>query len=568
MRRPYWFIPPAALAVYLYTRQPVVGLIDSGELAAGCYLLNILHPTGYPLYTVIGRVATLMPLGSVYARVSVLSALLAAAGVGLAIALLRRAGCTKLGAGAVAGLFAFALPVWESGVEVEVHALTLVLISGLWLAAFLRGPAGPLLAAYLAGLALTNHMSGLSAVIGTGVFLLAARRKEIRPQLPLLIGLFLLGLSPYLFLVLRARAGPLLVWGNPVDFQRFWWHVTGRQYQVWMFSLPFSEVLANAGRGAVLLGRSLGWVGLPLAVVGFVRLGRARRGLALGLGLAALLSFGYAVNYAIPDIEAYYLPCLLALLIPAAVGLDVLAGRLGRWRNLAWGLPALMLVLNFAAANRRDHYVALDATRNAFESAEPNAIILTEFWDTYAPGLYLRHVEGVRPDIWFIDKELMRRSWYFDYLRRAYPGLLENSEPELARFMRHLEEFEQRRLRDPAAIQQAFVRLLSSFVENNPDRPAYATFGPESDLDAQGMLPGWKWIARGTLFELREDLRVTEFDYDRLQIRLPRHPDARTRANLARYGMFLRERVRLLQALGREDEARAALDWYARNFVN
>jgi hypothetical protein len=42
-------VVPAALGVYLCTMAPVVGLIDSGELAVGCRLLNILHPTGYPL---------------------------------------------------------------------------------------------------------------------------------------------------------------------------------------------------------------------------------------------------------------------------------------------------------------------------------------------------------------------------------------------------------------------------------------------------------------------------------------------------------------------------------------
>jgi hypothetical protein len=565
VRRLYWLVVPAVLALYLFTRQPVVGLIDSGELAAGCHLLNILHPTGYPLYTMIGRLATLVPLGTVYDRMAVLSAVLAAGGVALSMLFLRRLGAGDLAAAVGAALVGVALPVWGVSVDVEVHALTLVLIAGLWLAVA-AGDAVPVaFVAYLAGLALTNHMSALAAVAGGGVVLAAGRWREIRRRWLLLAFVFAVGLSPYLFLFLRARAGPLLAWGNPVTLERLWWHVTGRQYQIWMFSLPPGEVLANAGRGAVLLGRSLGWLGVPLAVAGFARLWRRRRAAALGLAASAALSFGYAVNYSIPDIEAYYLPALLALAGLAAVGLDAVAGRFRRWRQLAWLLPAAMVVLNFAPANRRDHHVAFDSARNLFASAEPGAVIMTEFWDLYAPALYLHHVEGERPDVRLIDKELLRRSWYFGYLRRAYPGLVENSEAELARYLRHLDEFEHGRLRNPVALQQAYVDLITSFVENNPDRPAYATFTRAQDIDARAMLPGRNWLVRGLLFELRRDSVVAGFDYERLRLRRPAHPDARTRVSLGRYLPLCRERARLLTVLGREAEAQAVLDWYRRN---
>ena len=65
-----WFVVPLVFAVYLVTLSPTVGLIDSGELAAGCHLLNILHATGYPLYTMLGRVASLVPLASRTIRVT------------------------------------------------------------------------------------------------------------------------------------------------------------------------------------------------------------------------------------------------------------------------------------------------------------------------------------------------------------------------------------------------------------------------------------------------------------------------------------------------------------------
>ena len=140
-----WFVVPLTFAVYLLTLSPTVGLIDSGELAAGCYMLNILHPTGYPLYTMLGRLATLVPVAMVVNRVAVLSAVLAACGVGLLLLLGLRLGVSRSVAGASALLFGFSFPVWAVAVDVEVYSLTLVLVLLLWLGAESADRGGPLL---------------------------------------------------------------------------------------------------------------------------------------------------------------------------------------------------------------------------------------------------------------------------------------------------------------------------------------------------------------------------------------------------------------------------------------
>ena len=53
---------------------------DSGELVTAVYLLGIPHPTGYPLYVLLGKLWTLvLPLGSIAWRMSLFSAAAAAA---------------------------------------------------------------------------------------------------------------------------------------------------------------------------------------------------------------------------------------------------------------------------------------------------------------------------------------------------------------------------------------------------------------------------------------------------------------------------------------------------------
>ena len=66
--------------LYLSTLAPSVATIfdDSLELQLACYQLAIIHPTGYPLYALLGKLFTFLPFGDVAYRVNLLSAVAAA----------------------------------------------------------------------------------------------------------------------------------------------------------------------------------------------------------------------------------------------------------------------------------------------------------------------------------------------------------------------------------------------------------------------------------------------------------------------------------------------------------
>src|SRR5438477_6680845 len=70
-----------AATVYFLTLSPTVPFWDSGEFIAVSYILGIPHPPGTPLYVLLGRIATLIPLGNVAQRVNGLSALASALAV-------------------------------------------------------------------------------------------------------------------------------------------------------------------------------------------------------------------------------------------------------------------------------------------------------------------------------------------------------------------------------------------------------------------------------------------------------------------------------------------------------
>ncbi|MCJ7750275.1 MAG: DUF2723 domain-containing protein, partial [Armatimonadetes bacterium] len=51
------------LAVYHATLIPTVIDQDSGELVAAAHVLGIPHPTGYPLWALLGRAFDYLPVG-------------------------------------------------------------------------------------------------------------------------------------------------------------------------------------------------------------------------------------------------------------------------------------------------------------------------------------------------------------------------------------------------------------------------------------------------------------------------------------------------------------------------
>lgn len=566
-------IPAASLFIYLYTKLPAVGLIDSGELAAGCYLLNILHPTGYPLYTILGRIFSLLPFSTVVHRLTYLSICCSSVGIIFFLLICLQVKINPVVATIVASLLIISPPLWSVSIEVEVYSLTFLLSFLLWLLVELveDGENTGYLPAlsYFAGLTLTNHLTGLWTVAGVFTALALSQRRKLMHLFPVLLLLFILGLSPYLFLILRARAQPLLAWGNPVNFEQLWWHITGRQYRVWMFASSPGAVAHNTAQGLILIARTFGYLLIPIVIYGMIRLFKKKRPLATGLTVTITLCILYAVNYEIPDIAAYYLPTVAALSIFTAAGLDALCRRFRKICYIAFVIPLAMFLVNYPHQNQNQNWVAYDQAVNTLESADSNAIIITDWWDIYSPVFYLQEVEKIRTDICIIDKELVRRSWYFNYLEKKYPWLINNSQPEVRDFLFHLRKFEHGKSYDPGAIQASYIKLLRSFILNNPDRSTYITFPATSSLDAQQLVKELHTIPQGILFRLQNDSVIPEFDYHRLRVRIPRYGlNERTRFNLKRYQFFILERIRLLENNSRFDEAQALKEWFRNQFAN
>ena len=115
-----------SFALYAATAAPSVATIfdDSLEFQVVLPTLGIAHPSGYPLYVLLGKAWTLaFPVGSIAYRMSVLSAVTASATVALTFSLVRAIGLSRAAAAAAALTLAFSPSFWSQANVQRVYTL-------------------------------------------------------------------------------------------------------------------------------------------------------------------------------------------------------------------------------------------------------------------------------------------------------------------------------------------------------------------------------------------------------------------------------------------------------------
>lgn len=484
-----WLVFLISLGVYLRTVAPTIGPIDSGELAIVCKTLGIAHPTGYPLYTLLGRLwVWLVPFGQLAWKLNLLSSLLMAFSAMFVFRILAALKMPDPVPFSVSLLYAFSPVIWQQAVFLEVYALTAMIAPLLiWLAVRYCQTGDNrtfLLAAFLAGLGLGNHLSLLWVIPG---LILLLYLSPFRPAFKLtLLGavLFVAGLSTYLYLPIRSSLAPLFNWGNPDNWERFFWHISGKQYRVWMFNQSLGELAANLKNFMILWLKNPGFYVWWLIIPGIYAMIRGNRKLLAASSAIFILAVYYGINYSIPDIEAYFIPAFLASFVAAGCGISfILQTVLKMIENriihrsvviLTASLFLLPLIFNYRDNDKSADTLSYDVADTFLESLRPNAVVLADNWDIYAPSIYLIHNDKIRPDVILINKELLRRSWYYDYLQNLYPGLSASCSASISAIKDQIYLFEHGMKYDGQVIQTAYIDGINAFLlKNYFDNPPY-----------------------------------------------------------------------------------------------
>lgn len=404
-----------ALFIYLLTIAPDLTWAhfsgDGSELITASVTLGIPHPPGYPTYVLLGKLFSLLPIGTVAFRFNLFSAITVAVAAGFVTAVAQHLTPTdcRPGAALATGLsFAFAPLVWSQAVITEVYGLNL-----LFLATFLWALVGKRpspLTGILLGLSITTHLTSLFMLP------LAVGFTPRKRWVTLSTG-FVLGLTPILLLPWLAQGSSPVIWGTPTTLSGWWWLVSGRIYHANLFSLTGSDWVNRAIELTILLTTQYTWIGLPLIALAFYRPNHDFLPLKLGILATAVFYSLYTFNYGTNDAAVLLLPALLLLsllLMPAFQ-------RLG-W--LAILLPAALLLLNYQSVDLSGDHSVRTAASTLLRDAPENAILLTPGDQTISTLWYFQHVEAQRSDLILIDANLVAFDWYRDRIAQRYPDIL------------------------------------------------------------------------------------------------------------------------------------------------
>lgn len=456
-----------SLVVYLLTMDRSASWWDCGEFIATGYGLQVGHPPGAPFYQLVTHCVMLLSFGNplLVAPLSNLVSVVCGALTVMLLYLTIRQLLDRLSAAdfrsplpAVVGAlcYLFCDTAWFSAVESEVYSMAMLFCSlTVWL--MLRWEQRGdhrllLLTALLLGLGVCVHlMTLLTTPMLLWIFIRRLRVGKIGDVAGLVRTLtacvlfFLLGLTPYAIIPIRAAANPPINEGHPATWTDFKHYVGRDQYdkaplypRMWRLRdapnweewggndsglwsnvkyycsyqlgfMYFRYIMYNFIGRENLKYRIIVISLLPLLLALWGMIAHRRRHWGDFRALLLLFLFGgiilnFYLNhpcYEPRERDYAYVLSFYALAVWMGIGAADLHKRCGkRWmKALLVAAPLTLAIGNWSDHDRHDCHSVHDISLNHLQSCDHGAILLTQGDNDTFPIWYLQYVEQRRPDI-------------------------------------------------------------------------------------------------------------------------------------------------------------------------
>ncbi len=508
--------------VYWHTLYPGLPGGDSGELITIAYTLGVAHPPGYPLYTLLGKLFTWIPFGTIAWRMNLFSAFSNALASGILCILVNRwiqqepsgretrSRFVSLSPGLLSGgLFAFSPLVWRYSTQAEVFAFNHLLICiflwiilKYWETRDFRYVLG---STFGMGLALSHHHTSILITLPFTLWVLNSERprlKSARPLLQLLIS-FGMGILPYLYLPWAGKKPTLSSWGDPSTWSGFLDHFFRREYGTFQLT-NHTQKSADFVQNLIFYFQDIPQQ--TLYIGGIFALWGLRKGLQkVGLrGFMRVSLFAYSfyilifnslanLNLDHPlylEIQSRFwqLPNLFIFLW-IGIGFHFCLIKQSRpWMTYglvatAFGALISSILVNFPDEDEHRNVLFTQFGRSVIEFLPPHSLVLTR-GDTFTNAVrYLQECEGLRKDIRIIDRELLKTPW----MKR----IIEYNTPDIVLPGRvYRSEYTDYRLKR----EKGEYGLRDLFDSNYPQRPIFITsFDPRDDRQWEKEYVTWPW---------------------------------------------------------------------------
>lgn len=431
--------------IYFYTLCPTISVhADAAELATVVLTRGIAHPPGYPLFTLLAMPFSFLPFGEPAWRINLVSAFFASLTCLVIYLFLERLTKNKL-AGLVGVLtLAFSKFFWHNALVSEVFTLNTLLAALLllifqiwrekqekqWLFLFLL----------IAGLGLTNHHTIIFLYPLFFLWFLVEKGWRKLKWLDYLKGvlIFLLGFSPYLYVVFAAKTHPFLNWENPQTLAGLIRLFTRATYGSLSISAAGITRISLADRiyglaRLFLVSFSFGFIPAILGIYWGIKKQKGWLFFVLSAFLITgpLFILYTGLNTGSPD----FLFIVERFLIFPTVFLAILAGfgfawidRLVKKQWLNWSIlifPLGMLFLSFNLINQRDNYFGYYLAKDLFQTVPQESILLVEGDSKVGAAFYYQKVLGKREDVKIIVADFLMSiaDWYRWQVEQEFPEI-------------------------------------------------------------------------------------------------------------------------------------------------
>jgi Flp pilus assembly protein TadD len=513
-----------SLVVYAWTMEASSSFWDSGEFIATAYTLGIPHSPGTPLYVLVAKVASMLPLPffSIAQRVNFLSAFCGAGGVLFLYVLAIRFfddmmgpcrdrwdGLVRVaGAVAAAGFIMFSDTYWTNATEAEVYGMSNLFMGFIMWLAIKWGdlPKTPrstwliYLIFYLIALSVGFHLGtvlvfsgifcfvlmskertfstfdwllasgvvalfiadatiwrngGLTVALLVGLCAVIAWRYSRGSQFSaVVLGLFLLGLSVHLALLIRSIHNPNIDEGDPQNWRALYAVLRREQYpptsmferkaswgfQFQMFNTYFQEQfqMFKSYVGHLNLGSM---IPIGLGIWGMVdQFVKHRKTFVMLFVTMMVLTVGLIIFLNFSDSEVrerdyFYSSGFYYFAVYIAIGaMSVLTeirnamAKRGAMAPVTAGACALMLAFplftmhtHWFTHNRGRNVTCTEYAHNMLVCLDKDAIIFTNGDNDTFPLWYVQEVEHYRTDVRVVNLSLLNTTWYIEQCRDNTP---------------------------------------------------------------------------------------------------------------------------------------------------
>jgi len=359
-----WVLAAILLCLYLPSMARSATFDDGPDITTAIYTLGVIHPTGYPLITMLAHVfqrLCILPIQP-HIKVELFNTICVLCGAMLTASAIRNTANTirlrtygykrevELAA-LLGGFFLGVSPlVWVQVRVAEVYAFHILLVAlagWAWVRFDISGlDRYALLAALTMGCGLAHHVTMVYMLPPAAVLLLSRKPKvyiswlcrplqwvwcKLRKRRPrrhwpsplLLWTAVVLGLLPLLsygYLIWANKHTAGLPWGGVDNFDHLYNHATGRQYHGFMGHGTFAEYFRRVKRIPDQFDQQMLPVGAVLLFLGVPTILRRYWRVGLFFLLYLLANIAHGVFYRVGDYLNYFLPAVYCCAVFIGIG--------------------------------------------------------------------------------------------------------------------------------------------------------------------------------------------------------------------------------------------------------